>query len=743
MSILLHHLRGCSPAPLAHYLKAHGILRILAEQADPDVRGCWKDEHFIVLTKLTAREIESFFLERYEPTPFISPWNRGSGFYTQGSPLEEIEHSKAARLAPYRDAIQTARAQLPELMEADAQVRALKDSTKSVAGMSTEEKRAASARKSSKEFKAELSAAEARFKLAKERALPPCVRSWRGPQRDWLDAALVLSPDGNARWPSLLGTGGNDGRLDFTENAMKRILELFETDREGGEPKVGTCDSLRSALWAELATSHTPAAIGQFLPGTAGGANSGTGPDARALVNPWDFLLMLEGATVFSSRPTRRLDADTTEDASAPFSVRAHGAGNPTAGQEKSAHGEQWMPLWTGPATSEEVRGLIAEGRAQLGRSTAHRPLDVIRSVTQMGVARGISEFVRFGYLERNGRSNYAVPLGRVQVAERRLGHVADDLAAWADSLRRESGDASSPTRVGTSEQVLSDSLYAALAHDHQPSRWQTVLIAAAGVESILAHGTPLKSGPIPRLRPEWLTACDDGSAEWRLARALASVGSMAGPGAPSDPLRAHFLELSKGASSRIVAHGRNLVQDLAGIVQRRLVEASSRGQRLLPLSGRNGFAAELSDLAEFLAGHLDDERILSLARALMALDWAKASASTHLRQQPREQAVLWPDESWLCLRLAFLPWPLEDGRSCPADPGILRRLLSGDGASAFAMIQRRMHGLALRPPIHASFSDRGRARRMVAALAFPIDLRSAGLIARRLDPRTLLDSQS
>ena len=37
MTIHLHHLFGCAPTPLAHYLKAIGILRLVAQQADAEV----------------------------------------------------------------------------------------------------------------------------------------------------------------------------------------------------------------------------------------------------------------------------------------------------------------------------------------------------------------------------------------------------------------------------------------------------------------------------------------------------------------------------------------------------------------------------------------------------------------------------------------------------------------------------------------------------------------------------------
>ena len=64
MTIHLHVLKGCSPAPLANYLKALGILRLVGEQADKQARGWWDGEHFCLLTKLSKEELEAFFLEK-------------------------------------------------------------------------------------------------------------------------------------------------------------------------------------------------------------------------------------------------------------------------------------------------------------------------------------------------------------------------------------------------------------------------------------------------------------------------------------------------------------------------------------------------------------------------------------------------------------------------------------------------------------------------------------------------------
>ena len=113
MSIHFHTLTGCSPTPLAHYLKALGILRLVAEQADPLVRGAWRDEAFIIATKLSADELTDFFLTKYQPTPLVSPWNRGSGFLSDKDKsatfLGSVENSPLQRLKRYQDGVRAAR----------------------------------------------------------------------------------------------------------------------------------------------------------------------------------------------------------------------------------------------------------------------------------------------------------------------------------------------------------------------------------------------------------------------------------------------------------------------------------------------------------------------------------------------------------------------------------------------------------------------------------------------------------
>src|ERR1035441_1729264 len=92
-------LAGCASTPLASYLKALGVFRILATQADASARGCWRQGRFTLDSQLDGDQLVAFFLKRYEPSPLIAPWNGASGFYegddTAG--LEAIVGSSDAR----------------------------------------------------------------------------------------------------------------------------------------------------------------------------------------------------------------------------------------------------------------------------------------------------------------------------------------------------------------------------------------------------------------------------------------------------------------------------------------------------------------------------------------------------------------------------------------------------------------------------------------------------------------------
>src|ERR1017187_7763093 len=120
-------LGGCTLEPLGSYLKALAVLRLVSEQADGSARGWWGGACFCLETELDENGLVAFFLERYAPTPIVSPWNNGSGFYPdrerpekksrqsasgpkkEKSALDELAASTDARVRLYAETIERAR----------------------------------------------------------------------------------------------------------------------------------------------------------------------------------------------------------------------------------------------------------------------------------------------------------------------------------------------------------------------------------------------------------------------------------------------------------------------------------------------------------------------------------------------------------------------------------------------------------------------------------------------------------
>jgi len=206
-------LRGCAPTPLAHYLKALGILRLVAEQKDLNATGYWQNECFILSSALDEAALLRFFLEEYKPTPIIAPWNGGSGFYYQEGKSKEKDSSTGKKL---KSGIRN------QPTEATRTVDAL---------LNSEAQRFADYRQlitKSRQMLAQSGFKESPKNEDKNAILQLIRNSFPDSFLAWLDAALLISQD-KTFFPPLLGTGGNDGNLDFTNNFMQRILQLFDS----------------------------------------------------------------------------------------------------------------------------------------------------------------------------------------------------------------------------------------------------------------------------------------------------------------------------------------------------------------------------------------------------------------------------------------------------------------------------------------------------------------------------------
>ena len=322
---------------------------------------------------------------------------------------------------------------------------------------------------------------------------------------------------------------------------------------------------------------------------------------------------------------------------------------------------------------------------------------------------------------------------------------------------------------------------------------------------------------PPPLTSPDWLHEADDGSPEFRVAAALAALGLPALPrpaqqadaqepqaahragdgagaesttasqtaadedpdGAPgrarpdaAPPMAAHFAPLdersffcrgrlgmrrawSAGDPPPTVVWGAgSLVPNLIAVLERRLIEASTRGLEDKPLAGATG--ARLSDVAAFLSADFDDARCAAL---LAGLVWARparlrsASGRTGPASVPFAYAALkplfTPDAALRAVRV------LPAAARLPVPPGLIARLRAGgdsrdgratDAAVRLALSRARASGLpapfaAARPGSHGSASEAGRmgagvpADRLAAALLMPIDARDLSVLIERAYP--------
>jgi CRISPR-associated protein Csx17 len=711
-------LRGCTPTPLASYLKALGVLRVLSEQFSPSVRAMWNGENY----HLTGIEDETilvdFFLDRYQPTPIIAPWNGGSGFWgdkTSSKVLAAIEASSNPRLEDYRKAIEAAR--------------------KTITGLNLTDKP---------------------DKKQKQDLMRLCRAAVPDAAVQWLDAAFVLSDD-KPKYPALLGTGANDGNMDFAANFMQNLTVVIDLNPGQSDVEVTSRRSrkrgwdrslsqgfLRDALFGMSETPLVSSAVGQFNPGAVGGPNGTRGFEAGSLLNPWDFILALEGSLMFAGSVVWRLGTSTVGMAAFPFSVNPSTAGAGSASQDGlEARAETWVPLWSRPSSYRELQRVFSEGRAQVGSRRARNGTDFVRAIAGLGVDRGISSFVRYSFMQRSGLAYLGVPLGRFRVTERPSVNLMSDLDPWLDSMRRLAGDSKGPGSFRRVLRQMEDSIFAYCAHGRK-SDLLAVLASVGRGERLLAQSNDARRPPSPlaRLRVEWARECAD-AFEFRLALSLASI---------HDPKIGHLrtylepVEMDRGRwkwSSRTSAcapYGADLAQVLEKILERRVLDGDREGLTHAPIGG--AFTVSPSEVSAFLAGQVDDDRVLDLLWAASAISFDRSDlVKLAADYRPRGDTLARVPRAYALLKLLMLPKdavelvaPRERDGGMPftirPEPVLFAMLRAGRVELALEVAVRRLRASGLMP---IASGRRGVAKapefllsptqnkRLAASLLFPV----------------------
>jgi CRISPR-associated protein Csx17 len=696
-------------------------------------------------------------------------WENASKAVEEAKAL--VDEKKAAAKAAPRGAPVHAELQEAQLRLKEARRRE-KTAQEEKKRLKKELKKAERSAREDENLKTRVGEAKKRFKYvqsaAKERLIAHLRARWGEKGQQWIDAALALNESGEVAFTSLFGSGGNDGRMEFTKNFRKHLNALF--DLASGEPRQNAGAKLRAALFGTPSNLLISKAVGQFFPGRAGGANMSVGFEGGARVNSWEFVLMLEGAVALVAGMSRRGEVGRAR-VSSPFWVEAAAAGFGSASEREGApRGEQWLPLWSQPVHYSELVELLREGRAQVGRKQATRAADVVRATARLGVARGIDSLQRFAYLQRNGQSNLAVFTGRFHVRSRSHQELLEDIAAWIERLVAEGRDKNAPARLARIGRRVQDAFFCVCRRDANARDWRDLLIALGEAElALVRSGKSPARRPLPALSTGWIAAVDDktpaGRRVLRLAMAFASqharVENDNGELDPRDSIRQHFLPLTDTGRFDLddrghpkfgpeqVCTSRDLVADAIALVERRSIWARSskkESERVprLPLQAIPGCEATLEEVGAWIRGEVSDGEVVGLARPLMALDWTKIQSLV----QPTPGGMAEPVH--LLFRLAHLPFdvpaPDPEGRTevpvtVRLDPEPLRRLATGDLDGALWMAIRRLEASGLRPVFRRAVAAPGFARRLAASLAFPISQRDAARAARLIcKPYTVKD---
>ncbi len=595
---------GLIPQSFSRYLAGLGLIRVLAAQVDPHLTAWWQGDVLMIDTPMMQNgvpDLARWLVEGYEPTPVISPWNGGSGFGPKDkasrSTLDRLMSVSSPRVAQLQLAVRTAEPLVAEGLERGWDKPRLVSELRNICPESL-------------------------------------IR--------WLDACIVLR-DEAAAFPPLLGTGGNDGRLDFSTNFHQRLVEVL--------PELGA-EAVRARGWATdllLGTASTPlvkAAVGQFDPGGAGGRNSSPFGAADSQVNPWEFVLLIEGALYFASGVARRRGAENSR-AATPFCVRGSADGpNPGADGEDS-RGEIWAPVWNSPLRAREISQLFAESRASWQGQIATHAAQMYAALRSFGVARGIDSFVRYGLHKRNGLAFSAVRLDHVAVRANSAIALSVDPQRVAEAYERR---VTARTVSAAHRRFTRHHLDFVAGLTAESLRNMLVELTTMDLATMRSDRARVDLGwrPSPPAAQEYVTFLHDGlrdPAAFRVAATLAAGRTTVGGRQTSvrDLLVGILPRSSRDpyVEAEVTGLGlRPLVEVLADLVRWRAQQEGDEVQRGFVPFPLSGLSVPWSDLHSWAEGRIDDREVSRSFMACLALDWVGVTDISLAASAPEAEVV-------------------------------------------------------------------------------------------------------
>lgn len=500
-------LSGCTPEPIAGYLKALGVLRILAEQVDPNIRGFWQENAFH-LEGITQEQLIEFFCKDWQPTPVTQPWNNGTG-YTKGS---QLTLSQAPRFESLNRLVVVCQ-EVAKTVGLDALSKVTPQKKKEV------------------------------LRELRQHAPSDLRRS--------IEAAWIVTQDAE-KLNFLLANGGMSGNADLGDLQSTALKLLFDF-ATGNALEVSEPCLRASAFRESLKNTRIAKSIVFLDPGTTGSINGTVGESIESQSNPWDYLLALEGLLSILPTVTRRYtQTNDVQVACLPFAVRPSTVGQGTLTASETCRGEVWLPLWVKPLRWRLVEHLFAEARLSVRNRPAVTGLDARRAIASLGCNRSIDQFVRYGYFVRNGDAQFAIPLGRFNPEERPEAVITAEVDSWLEQIGR-------IKRLPNSIESALNRVRLALWNHASGGSLLDVVIALGQLEEARDRSS-IRTRLRP-LSPAWIGSADDRSIEFRLALAEVAKKAFTYPLCGLDDVAAFLHHETDDERISEIAKGLKLIQ--------------------------------------------------------------------------------------------------------------------------------------------------------------------------------------
>jgi len=708
-------LGGCSIEPMSNYLKALGVFRLVAEQADPEARGYWKNGVFFLQSKLNKEELAAFFLTKYAPTPIISPWNKDGGFLGEKKctkSLRKIANSTNPRLKAFSDTIKMAEKVIDDAKEDGLLLNKI--------------------------GKKEGEIAKSSLIVRLRNNLPDkTVR--------WIDAVLVIT-SAEAEWKGfpLLGSGGNDGRAEFSGAFIERITDLL-VENPNMKPTASETNkhNLLNALFGQQTNGLQKGLLfGQLNPSAVGNFNASTSFVSESHSNPWDYVLALEGTFVFAGAAVRKYEKKLTNSSMAfPFSIRSSTIGYGTAAKDEETRSEVWLPTWEKPARITEIETMFSEGRTEFSDRSAKNVMEFAQSIAALGTDRGLNAFHRYAFIKRNGEAFFAVKLDTLDVRGDKNADLLREPIEWIERSRKRKDSGAKADALREIEENLLRLCH--LGFEKPELAQETIIAFGRLIRESVKRKDSWNLKPRQVLDSGWLDKADDGSAEFRLAASIASL------------LSSEFNVFFKTGQTN---DEKNIAKDVDNwlrfsgkpfgilniIMADRVMRMNQKGD--INHSKAKNIYTCLEDVNAFIEDILDDKKIIDLMIGFMFLKWWDIK-DFKFKAKPENERItkkeLFPGAGYALAKLCYTydspadraqPGVPPAGNEIRPVPAIHKRMASGDGRTALELAMRRLRASGCRIPKYGGLTIlKGQCERIAAALLFPLDPEGIRIIRDRI----------